>query len=72
MDRLRRQLFNAIEAANLPEKQEDALKDLIRGLTYDTQANLEAVIRHNSQSQEQHVRNSDTARSRGAAAAARG
>lgn len=47
MNRLRAQLFNSIEAANLPEKQEEALKDLIRGLTYDAQANLEATLRRN-------------------------
>jgi hypothetical protein len=46
MNRLRGRLFQAIEAAGMPAKQEDAIKALIRQLTYDAQANLEASLRH--------------------------
>lgn len=45
MNRLRGRLFGAVEAAGLPEKQENAIKGLIRQLTYDAQADLEAVLR---------------------------
>jgi hypothetical protein len=38
-------MFNAIEAVGLPRKQENALKALIRQLTYDAQGNLEAALR---------------------------
>jgi len=38
-------LFNAIEACNLPRKQENALKGLVRQLTYDAQGSLEATLR---------------------------
>jgi len=44
MNRLRGRLFGCVEAAGLPEKQENALKGLIRQLTYDSQANLEAAL----------------------------
>jgi hypothetical protein len=46
MNRLRGRLFQAIEAAGMPTKQETAVKALIRQLTYDAQANLEAALRH--------------------------
>jgi hypothetical protein len=45
MNRLRGRLFGAIEAAGLPEKQETALKGLVRQQTYDAQANLESILR---------------------------
>lgn len=45
MNRLRGRLFGAIEAVGLPERQENAVKGLIRQLTYDAQANLEATLR---------------------------
>ena len=45
MNRVRGHLFGAIEAVGLPERQENAIKGLIRTLTYDAQANLEAVLR---------------------------
>jgi hypothetical protein len=45
MNRLRGKLFGALEAAGLPEKQENALKGLVRQLTYDAQGNLEATLR---------------------------
>lgn len=44
-NRLRGRLFGAFEAVGLPEKQENAIKGLVRQLTYDAQANLEAIIR---------------------------
>jgi hypothetical protein len=45
MNRLRGRLFSAIEAANLPTKQENALKGLVRHSTYDVQTALEARLR---------------------------
>ena len=45
MNRLRGRMFEAVEATGLPGKQEDALKRLIRRCTYDTQADLESVLR---------------------------
>lgn len=45
MNRLRGKLFGAIEAAGLPERQENALKGLIRTLSYDAQAGLESALR---------------------------
>jgi hypothetical protein len=45
MNRLRGRLFGAVEATGMPEKQERAFKGLIRNLTYDAQANVEAALR---------------------------
>jgi len=45
MNRLRGRLFQLIEAAGLPDKQEDALKGCVRAQTYDAQARLEAGLR---------------------------
>jgi hypothetical protein len=45
MNRLRGKLFQAVEAAGLPDKQEKAIKGLIRQLTYEAQANLESTLR---------------------------
>lgn len=45
MNRLRGRLFQFVEAIGLPGKQEDAIKALIRQLTYDAQGNLEAALR---------------------------
>jgi hypothetical protein len=45
MNRLRGRLFQAVEAAGLPDKQEHALKGVIRNTTYDAQADLESVLR---------------------------
>lgn len=47
-NRLRGRLFGAIEAIGLPIRQENAIKGLIRHLTYDSQANLEAALRRES------------------------
>lgn len=47
MNRLRGRLFGAIEAVGLPTKQENAIKGLIRQLTYDAQASLESTLRQN-------------------------
>lgn len=47
MNRLRGRLFGAIEATGMPTKQENAVKGLIRQLTYDAQANLEGILRRN-------------------------
>jgi hypothetical protein len=45
MNRLRGKLFGAIEAAGLPQRQEDALKRIIRQQTYATQADVESALR---------------------------
>lgn len=45
MDTLRGRLFMAIEAAGLRPKQEEALKRLVRTLSYDDQAKLESIFR---------------------------
>ena len=45
MNRLRGGMFSAVEAVDLPTKQENALKGLIRQLTYDAQGNIEAALR---------------------------
>jgi hypothetical protein len=45
MNRLRGRLFQSIEAVGLPEKQENAMKGVIRSTTYDAQANVEAALR---------------------------
>lgn len=42
---LRGKLFGAIEAVGLPERQENAIKGLIRRASYEAQAELEAAIR---------------------------
>lgn len=44
-DRLRGRLFEAIEAFGLVQRQEDAAKRLIRRITYESQARLEAILR---------------------------
>lgn len=45
MNRLRGRLFEAIEVAGLPEKQENALKGLVRKTSYEAQADLESILR---------------------------
>jgi len=45
MNRLRGRLFQLVEAAGLPEKQEAALKGCIRTQTYDAQSRLESALR---------------------------
>lgn len=45
MNRLRGRLFGAIESTGMPEKQENAIKGLVRQLTYDAQGNLESLLR---------------------------
>jgi hypothetical protein len=45
MNRLRGRLFQAVEATGVPEKQQVAIKGLIRNLTYDAQADLEALLK---------------------------
>jgi hypothetical protein len=44
-NRIRGQLFSAVEACDLPIKQENALKGLIRELTYNAQSNVEGALR---------------------------
>jgi hypothetical protein len=46
MNRLRGRLFGAIEATGMPQKQENAIKGLIRQLTYDAQADLEESLQN--------------------------
>lgn len=43
--RLRRNLFEVIEATGMPKRQEDAWKSVIRTLTYDSQATVEGTLR---------------------------
>lgn len=45
MNRLRGRLFGALEATGMPDRQCDAIKGLIRQLTYDAQSSLEALLR---------------------------
>lgn len=45
MDRLRGRLFETVESWGRPEKQENAMKAVIRRVTYDAQSNLEASLR---------------------------
>lgn len=46
MNRLRGTLFSAVEAVGFQSrKQEDALKGLVRQITYSAQSNIEAAIR---------------------------
>lgn len=45
MNRLRGRLFGSIEAVGFPQRRETAIKNLVRTLTYDAQANLESVLR---------------------------
>lgn len=47
MNKLRGRLFGAIEVTGMPNQQQNALKGLIRQMTYDAQANLEATLRRN-------------------------
>jgi len=49
MNRLRGVLFSAVEAVGLEAKQENALKGLIRALSYDAQANIEAALRRHEE-----------------------
>jgi hypothetical protein len=44
-NRLRGNLFGALEAAGMPQRQENAMKGLVRKLTYEAQADLESILR---------------------------
>ncbi len=44
-NRFRGRMFGAIEAVGLPDKQESALKGLVRSTSYDTQTDLETILR---------------------------
>ena len=43
--RMRAHLFEMIEAGGFQERQEAGLKGLIRTITYDSQASVEATLR---------------------------
>lgn len=45
LNRLRGRLFQAIEATGMEAKQEEAVKGLVRRLSYDIQADLVATLR---------------------------
>lgn len=45
MDRLRGRLFEQIEATGMAERQELAVKRVIRRVTYDMQGDLESSLR---------------------------
>jgi hypothetical protein len=49
-NRFRGRMFQAVEAIGLPDKQERALKGLIRQLSYDGQAALEQTLRESFRS----------------------
>jgi hypothetical protein len=51
--RLRRNLFEMVEATGMPKRQEDAWKSVIRTVTYDSQAAVEGALRRG----ENHARN---------------
>lgn len=44
-NRLRGRVFEALEATGMPEAQCTAIKRVVRRLTYDSQASLEALLR---------------------------
>jgi hypothetical protein len=46
LNRLRGRLFECVESFGLSEKQERAMKAVIRRQTYDSQATLEALLRN--------------------------
>jgi hypothetical protein len=46
--RMRAHLFEMIEAGGFAERQEAGLKGLIRTITYDSQASVEAALRRGS------------------------
>ncbi len=54
-NRLRGRLFQLIEAAGLPDKQELALKGCIRTTSYDAQADLEALIRRDDEERKRAI-----------------
>lgn len=45
MNRLRGKLFQVVESWGRPEKQELAMKGVIRSVTYEAQADLESNLR---------------------------
>jgi hypothetical protein len=45
-NRLRGRLFGAIEATGMPKEQQNAVKGLVRHLTYDAQADLEETLKN--------------------------
>ncbi|HWK25653.1 MAG TPA: hypothetical protein VNS09_03775 [Solirubrobacter sp.] len=48
-NRVRGRLFEAIEAAGLPERQENALKGVIRNVSYQHQTAVESALRGRNQ-----------------------
>ncbi|HEY1437377.1 MAG TPA: hypothetical protein VGG82_07730 [Casimicrobiaceae bacterium] len=44
-DRLRGRLFEFFEALGLPSRQEQAVKRMVRSITYESQASVEAALR---------------------------
>lgn len=42
---MRAHLFEMVEAAGMPQRQEAGFKGLIRTITYDSQATVEAALR---------------------------
>ena len=45
--RMRAHLFEMVEAAGFPQRQENGLKGMVRTITYDAQASVEAALRRN-------------------------
>jgi hypothetical protein len=53
--RMRAHLFEMVEAAGMPQRQEDGFKGLIRTITYDSQATVEAAMRRGASNHAGHA-----------------
>ena len=47
--RMRAHLFEMVEAAGMPERQEKGFKGLIRTITYESQATVDAALREGAE-----------------------
>ena len=55
--RMRAHLFEMVEAAGMPERQEAGFKGLIRTITYESQASVEAALRGRERNHAGHTTN---------------
>jgi len=55
--RLRRNLFEMVEATGMPKRQEDAWKSVIRTTTYSSQATVEGALRGGKKNNARHTSN---------------
>lgn len=53
--RMRAHLFEMVEAGGMPSKQESGFKGLIRTITYDSQATIEAALRGRNNNHARHT-----------------